>query len=151
MKKIVFGILGLAVCAFMPSASAQEIITNDQLASADLKRGQRAFLRCRACHTLGAGERNKVGPNLWDIFGEKVGTREDFNYSKPLLEADFIWTADRLNEWLIKPKNFLPGNKMAFVGLPQEKQRIDLISYLMNETGFSPEGTGNSGESEGGD
>ena len=136
MKRFIPGFIGFFAWLFALPAMGQDVVTDEQLLAADLKKGQRAFLRCRACHTLGEDERNKVGPNLWEIFGNEIGVRDDFNYSKVLREADLVWTADLLNEWLIKPKDFLPGNKMAFVGLPREQQRVDLIAYLMRETGF---------------
>ncbi len=134
MKKIlsvlVIGVMG----AMTQVASAQEVVTQEMLDGADLAKGKRVFLRCRACHTIEDGGKNKVGPNLFGLFGNQVGLRDDFKYSVALQEADFIWEPDKLNEWLIKPKNFLPGNKMAFVGLNREADRINLIAYLVEET-----------------
>ena len=118
---------------------AQDVIQSEALASADMTKGKRAFLRCRSCHTLAEGERNKVGPNLYGLFGQPVGIRDDFKYSQAVQSADFIWTPDKLNEWLIKPKEFLPGTIMNFNGLPKEADRINLIAYLIAETGGSIE------------
>jgi len=75
-----------------------------------------------------------------------VGTREEFNYSQALQDADFIWTPDKLNEWLTKPKDFLPDNKMAFVGLNREQDRINLIAYLIQETQAAESTEGDDGD-----
>ena len=134
MKKIVDLVIAIAFVCLVSPGNAQEIVTDEILASADIANGKRTYLRCRACHTLAEGERHKVGPNLWGLFGSEVGTQEEFNYSQALQDADFIWTPDKLNEWLTKPKDFLPDNKMAFVGLNREQDRINLIAYLIQET-----------------
>ena len=134
MKKLVGLVMAIAFTWLSGPAAAQEVLTDEILANADLDKGQRTFLRCRACHTLAEGERDKIGPNLWGIFGREAGTKEGFKYSQALQTADFVWTADKLNEWLTKPKDFLPGNNMAFVGIPREADRISLIAYLVRET-----------------
>ena len=142
MKNIIFGILGLASLAFVSPAVGQEVITPEMLEGADTERGARWFIRCRSCHTLGEDERDKQGPNLWKLFDRRAGEFESFaegriGYSQALIDADFVWTVDRLNEWLIKPKDFLPGNKMQFAGLNKEEQRIQLIAYLLEATGYT--------------
>lgn len=134
MKKIVGLVIAIAFVCLAAPGNAQEIVTDEMLANADITKGKRTFLRCRACHTLAEGERDKVGPNLWGLFGNEAGFREEFNYSQALQDADFIWTPDKLSQWLAKPKDFLPNNKMAFVGLNREEDRINLIAYLMEET-----------------
>jgi cytochrome c len=101
----------------------------------DEAKGKRVFNRCKACHNLTAAPRTRVGPNLDNIFGRTAGTSETFKrYSKALKEADFVWTEEKLNQWLIAPRTFLPGNKMAFAGLKKEQQRKDLIAYLRSAT-----------------
>ena len=46
--------------------------------------------------------------------------------------------ANHLNQWLEKPQTYLPGTKMSFAGLKDAKDRVDLIGYLMVETGHKP-------------
>lgn len=116
-------------------AMAQDTITDELIANSDLNKGKKLYLRCRSCHTLGENEANRQGPNLWGLFDREAGTLEGFKYSTALQNADFTWSPDKLNEWLMAPNKFLPGNRMSFVGLPKEEDRVNLISYLWNETG----------------
>lgn len=129
--------MGLVAALSWQPVQAQETLTVEMLEAADMDRGKRTFLRCRSCHTLAEGERNKVGPNLYDLFGNEARIREDFRYSQAMQDVDFVWNPDKLNEWLIRPKDFLPGTIMNFNGLPKEADRINLIAYLITETGGS--------------
>lgn len=104
----------------------------------DLENGRRVFARCRACHTITEGGRDMTGPNLWGLFGREAGTRPEFNYSEAVREADFVWDAERLDHWLENPREFLPGNRMAFAGVRDEADRRDLIAFLKVETGYQP-------------
>lgn len=108
--------------------------------AADLDNGRRVFARCRACHTVAEGARNMTGPNLWGVFGRPAAARADFNYSPALREAGFDWDAERLDHWLENPREFLPGNRMAFAGVREPDDRRDLIAWLMLETGAAAEG-----------
>ena len=95
----------------------------------DAKKGEKVFKKCKACHTLEAGE-HKVGPSLAGIFGRKSGTAEGFDYSKAMQEAGITWSEETLDAYLADPKEYVKGNKMAFPGLKKESQRADLIAYL---------------------
>ena len=103
---------------------------------ADLENGRRVFARCRSCHTITPNGPNMTGPNLYNVFGSEVGTKEKYRYSKALLEADFKWDAEKLDQWLLRPRDFLPGNKMSFVGIAAEQDRRDVIAFLKVETGY---------------
>ena len=105
----------------------------------DLENGRRTFARCRSCHTLPEGGPNMTGPNLWGVFGRRAGSVEGFRYSEALQAADFTWDAEHLDGWLAAPRDFLPGNRMAFAGVPDETDRRDLIAYLKVETGYAPD------------
>lgn len=104
----------------------------------DLENGKLKFAMCRSCHTVAEGGPNGVGPNLYRVFGRPAGSKPDFKYSDAVKAAGFAWDAEKLDHWLQKPKDFLPGNKMTFVGLPEAKDRIDLIAYLKVQTGTIP-------------
>lgn len=102
--------------------------------SADYDTGRRLFRRCASCHTVTPEGGHRVGPNLHGMFGETVGVAEGFDYSTALEDADFIWTPEQLDAWLDNPREFLPGNRMSFVGLRNEEDRINVIAYLLYET-----------------
>ncbi|MGD9815123.1 MAG: cytochrome c family protein [Hyphomonadaceae bacterium] len=101
---------------------------------ASYEAGRRVFAQCRSCHTIGAGEGNRVGPNLHGVFGREIGTAQGFTYSDAVANANFVWDAAQLDHWLSNPSTFLPGNRMAFAGVRDETQRRDVIAFLMVET-----------------
>ena len=105
----------------------------------DLENGRRAFARCRSCHTIGEGGPDMAGPNLYGVFGRKAGERPRYSYSNAMRTADFTWDAEELDHWLQNPRTFLPGNKMTFPGLPDDKARRDVIAFLKVETGYQAE------------
>ncbi len=118
------------------SLAAAVFSVGAQAAEPDIKKGKKVFRKCKACHTV-KKEKNKLGPHLVDIIGRKAASVEAYSkkYSKAMKkkgEGDdpLIWTEENLDEYLKKPKKFIPGTKMAFPGLKKEKQRINLIAYL---------------------
>lgn len=103
-----------------------------QLSPEDL--GKKIYTRCRACHTLEAGGRHKVGPNLHNIFGKTAGTSEGYAYSKAMSASGIIWNAETISAYLERPSAFLPKNKMAFAGLRKQSDRDNIIAYLKTAT-----------------
>lgn len=98
------------------------------------QKGKKLFSRCRACHTLNDGGKNKVGPNLWQVFGRTVGTTEGFAYSKAMIASEIIWTEETVGAYLENPRKYLPKNKMAFPGLRKAADREAMIAYLQENT-----------------
>ena len=100
------------------------------LASADAGKGAKLFGKCKACHTVESGGKNKVGPNLWDIVGRAKAAGAGFAYSSALKDLGGEWSYEDLDAFLAKPKGFLPGTKMAFAGIKKPGQRAAMIAYL---------------------
>jgi len=107
--------------------------------TADLANGEAKFALCRSCHTITPGGANMTGPNLHGVFGRKAAQVDKFRYSEALKTSGIVWDASHLDQWLAKPMTYLPGTKMSFAGVKDEKDRIDLIAFLMVETGHKPE------------
>jgi cytochrome c len=101
---------------------------------ADLVNGKKKFVQCSSCHTIKEGGANLTGPNLHGMFGRKIGEVPEFKYSEAAQAADFVWDGQKLDEWLLKPRDFLPGTKMSFPGMKEASDRRDVIAYLMIET-----------------
>ena len=99
--------------------------------------GAEVFKKCRACHDVGPGAKNKVGPLLNDIVGRQAGSIEGFNYSdanKAAGAKGLVWTDEVLFKYLENPLTFMQGTKMAFAGLKDEQDRSDVIAYLKTFT-----------------
>ena len=67
-------------------------------------------------NTKGGG--NRIGPDLFGVVGRKAGTAPNFSYSAAMKSAGFVWTNDKLDAYIKAPAMVVPGNKMAFAGLP---------------------------------
>jgi cytochrome c len=105
--------------------------------SGDAAKGEAVFKKCAACHAVGDGARNKVGPQLNDVFGRVAGGLAGFNYSPAMVQAGqggLIWDEATLDQYLHTPKDMIPKTRMVFAGLAKEDERANLIAYLR---GFS--------------
>ena len=103
--------------------------------AADAEAGAKVFKKCKACHTLDEGGKNKIGPNLFGILGKQAGTTEGFKYSKAFKNAEFTWDEAELGKYLTNPKKYLKGNKMAFPGLKKEEDIANVLAYIMASGG----------------
>lgn len=95
--------------------------------------GEKIFKRCAACHAVGEGAKQRVGPTLNGIIGRTVGTEEGFKYSPAMVKAGeggMVWDETTLDGYLANPKASMPGNKMAFPGLKKEEDRQAVIAYI---------------------
>ena len=100
--------------------------------------GEEVFRKCRACHLVGEGARDTVGPNLNGVIGRKAGSGETYKiYSAGMLELGAkgtVWDDANLDTYLTNPKVLVPQGKMAFAGLKDKSDRDDVIAYLRKFT-----------------
>jgi cytochrome c len=117
----------LALTAALLLACGAGVCSAAQSAQADLRRGERAYSSCLACHTL---ERNSVGPKHCGLFGRRAGTVSGFAYSPAMKRSGIVWNARTLDRFLTDPMKALPGTAMTFAGVPDAVERADLIAWL---------------------
>ena len=111
-----------------PAAGGGELAS--RLAGGDAAAGVALLARCRACHTLDEGGARRVGPNIWGIVGKAKGTSEGYAYSDALANAGGTWTFADLDGYLTAPREFMPGTKMTFPGIPDAADRANAILSL---------------------
>lgn len=106
-------------------------------AAGDPAKGEAVFKKCAACHQVGDGAKNRLGPHLNDLFGRTAGGLAGFKYSKAMTEAGaggLVWDAASLDAYLESPRTAVKGTRMAFPGLKDPADRADVAAYL---AGFS--------------
>ena len=87
--------------------------------------------RCGNCHTFNQGGANGTGPNLYGVMGLPIGKHAaGFKYSADLSGKGGNWDFDSMNQWLLAPKQFVPGTTMGFAGLKDDAARASIILYL---------------------
>ena len=114
--------------------SALVIIATSAAASAalaqDAAAGKTVFNKCLACHAIGEDAKNKVGPELNGLDGRKSGTVPDYNYSDANKNSGITWNEAQFKEYIKDPRAKVPGTKMAFAGIKNEKEVNDLWAYV---------------------
>ncbi|MEK9970317.1 MAG: cytochrome c family protein [Ferrovibrio sp.] len=96
----------------------------------DAEAGAKAFNKCRTCHQVGETAKNGVGPVLNGLFGRKAGSIEGYNYSDANKKSGVQWTEAVFANYIRDPKAAMPGNKMAFAGIKNDKEIADLTAFL---------------------
>jgi cytochrome c len=103
----------------------------------DAAAGEHVFVKCKACHQIGEGAKNMVGPSLNGIVGRPAGTFPGYSYSDANKGSGLTWDEATLKEYLKSPRAKVPGTKMAFAGLSSETDIDNVIAYLKQ---FGPDG-----------
>jgi cytochrome c len=103
----------------------------------DAEAGKKVFAKCAACHMIGPGATNKVGPSLNGVIGRKAGSVDGFAYSDAMKKAGWVWDEATFKDYIADPKNKVPGNKMLFPRVKDETERDDLYTYISS---FGPDG-----------
>lgn len=98
--------------------------------AADLAAGESSFKKCFACHRIGEGAKNSVGPELNGLDGRKSGTAEGYNYSDANKNSGITWSEDVFREYIKDPRAKIPGTKMYFPGVKNDTEITNLWAYL---------------------
>jgi cytochrome c len=125
MKSVLAAAVVLAAMA--QSAQAQDVAA-----------GEQSFKKCLPCHAVGDGAKNKVGPELNGLDGRHSGTAEGYSYSDANKNSGLTWNKDVFLDYIKDPRAKIPGTKMIFPGIKNEKEAGDLWAYLAS---FKADGT----------
>ena len=113
----------------MATAAALLLVIGAARADGDPKLGEKLFDECRACHAVERGAEG-IGPDLHGVFGRRAGALEAFRYSPALKRSAITWTPQALDAYIADPQKAVPANRMPYAGMPDARDRADLISYL---------------------
>ena len=112
----------LAVIASLATASAA--------LAQDVAVGKTSFNKCLPCHAIGDGAKNKVGPELNGLDGRKSGTAEGYSYSDANKNSGITWSEAEFKDYIRDPKAKIPGTKMTFAGIKNDKEVNDLWAFI---------------------
>ena len=126
-------IVGIACSTVLILLSPAAVPQEPARAAADTASGQLLFNNaCRTCHTLREGD-NRLGPNLHNVIGRKAGSLPNYGYSGAMKGADFVWDKEKLDSFIAKPDEVVPGHNMKpYGGLASAEDRAKLIAFLQS-------------------
>ena len=129
LKGALIGLLGLLAAS---AAAAQ-----DAPAAGDPALGEKVFIKCKACHQIGEGARNSVGPEQNGLIGRHSASVPGYNYSEAMKSSGLVWDEATFKDYIRDPKAKVPGTKMAFAGLTKQSDIDNITAYLKT---FGPDG-----------
>jgi cytochrome c len=121
--KLIQALSALAVLAMMSSTAFA--------AAGDPEAGAKVFNKCAACHKVGPGAKNGVGPVLNGLQGRHSGSAEGYAYSDANKNSGLTWDEATFKEYIAAPQKKIPGTKMTYPGLPVEADRDNIWAYLI--------------------
>ncbi|WP_338634172.1 cytochrome c family protein [Afipia carboxidovorans] len=119
MREIMFATVLALASAGISQAQAQ-----------DAAAGEKVFAACKACHQIGETAKNGVGPELNGLIGRKAGSVAGYNYSAANKNSGLTWDEATFREYIKDPKAKVPGTKMIYAGLKDQKKTDDLVAFL---------------------
>jgi cytochrome c len=125
--------VGIALTAAMLAGTA--LIGPAQ--AQDAAAGEQSFKKCLPCHSIGPGAKNKVGPELNGLDGRHSGTAPGYSYSEANKKSGITWNKENFLKYITDPRAMIPGTKMIFPGIKNEKERENLWAYVSQ---FGPDG-----------
>jgi cytochrome c len=120
MKKLILSALAVIVSSAATSAALAQ----------DVAAGKTSFNKCLACHAIGEGAKNKVGPELNGLDGRKSGTAPDYSYSDANKNSGITWNEAQFKDYIKDPKAKIPGTKMAFAGIKNDTEINNLWTFV---------------------
>lgn len=108
---------------FGGAAAANQQSTN----KGNPENGERVYARCMACHSL---TENRIGPRHCGVFGRRAGTVAGFDYSPAMRRSKIVWNEASLDAFLLDPMKYVPGTAMVYAGVPDARERADVIAWL---------------------
>jgi cytochrome c len=96
----------------------------------DAAAGEKVFAQCKACHQIGESAKNAVGPVLNGVIGRPAGSVEGYSYSPANKNSGLTWDEATFRDYIKDPRAKVPGTKMVFAGVKDEKRVSDLLAYL---------------------
>lgn len=137
LKETAFKIEGVVVGGSIAEAGETKkgpVPLEPLLAMASAEQGAIVFKKCVSCHTIDKDGPNRVGPNIYGIVGAEKAKHSGYAYSPAMQQKGGSWSFEDLNIYLYSPRDFVPGTKMAFVGVKDDQERADLIAYLRQQS-----------------
>jgi cytochrome c len=120
-------------CVFRLGLLSAVLAVTGAYADGDAAKGKKVFEECTACHSLEKGAHG-VGPSLNGVFERKAGELAEYRYSPAMKRSALPWSARTLDLFLADPQQEIKGNRMPYSGLPEARDRADLIEYLKSAT-----------------
>jgi cytochrome c len=114
----------------LSAAAALAFVSSAAVAAGDPEAGAKVFNKCKACHQIGPGAKNVVGPQLNGLAGRKTGAVEGYNYSDANKNSGLTWDEATFLDYITAPAKKIPGTKMSFAGVTEEADRANLWAYL---------------------
>jgi cytochrome c len=111
--------------------------TQGAQAAGDAAAGEQVFKKCLPCHSIGPGAKNKVGPELNGLDGRHSGSAAGYSYSAANKNSGIVWKEETFEQYIKDPRAKIPGTKMIFPGIKDDKQIDNLWAYLKQ---FGPDG-----------
>jgi cytochrome c len=121
----------MTIAALVLAAMAQAARAQDAAA------GQDVFKKCMPCHRIGEGAKNLVGPELNGLDGRHSGTAPGYHYSAANEKSGIVWGEATFAKYIKDPRGDIPGTKMIFPGIKNDKDIANLWAYLKQ---FGPDG-----------
>jgi len=113
------GMISITVCSNLGAAWAQDVAA-----------GEKSFRKCLPCHSIGPAAQNKVGPEQNGLDGRQAGTVPGYTYSQANKNSGIVWNDDTFKEYIADPRAKIPGTKMIFPGIKDQKEATDLWAYI---------------------